>query len=314
MRWARILRTLGHRIVIEQSYDGAACDVLVALHARRSHSSIRRFHRLHPENPLLVALTGTDIYRDISTSRIAQLSLARATLLIALQPMAAAALPQQYRKKVRVIYQSARPPKTRPARSKRVFEVCVIGHLRRVKDPFRAALAVRHLPDCSKIKVTHVGAALTERMATRARKEASTNPRYDWLGELPPWRARRVLARCRLMVLSSLMEGGANVISEALAAGVPIVSSRIAGAIGRLGRDYPGYFAPQNTRALAALLRRCETDKPFYRLLGSRCNRLKRYVDPRRELSTWKKLLAELQAVRRDFVTPTCFNSLRRRA
>ena len=183
MRWARILRTLGHRVVIEQSYDGAACDVLVALHARRSHSSIRKFHRLHPERPLLVALTGTDIYRDIRTSRTAQQSLARATRLIALQPMAVAALPKLYRKKVRVIYQSARPPKTRPARSKRVFEVCVIGHLRPVKDPFRTALAVRHLPVCSKIKVIHVGAALTERMATRARREVRTNPRYDWLDD-----------------------------------------------------------------------------------------------------------------------------------
>ena len=76
------------------------------------------------------------------------------------------------------------------------------------------------------------------------------NPRYQWRGGVPSWTVRRALARAPLMVLSSIMEGGANVVSEALVAGVPVLASAIPGSIGLLGRDYPGYFPVGDTVAL----------------------------------------------------------------
>ena len=72
LRWARILRLLGHKVKVQQFYDGARCDLLIALHARRSYPSIEEFHRLHPGLPLIVVLTGTDLYRDIRTDPNAQ--------------------------------------------------------------------------------------------------------------------------------------------------------------------------------------------------------------------------------------------------
>ena len=116
----------------------------------------------------------------------------------------------------------------------------MLGHLRPVKDPFRTALAARLLPTTSRLRVLHVGKALSADMAERAHTEMAENPRYRWLGELPRWQALRVLARSHVLVLSSLTEGGANVISEALALGVPIVASRIAGSIGLLGDRLSG--------------------------------------------------------------------------
>jgi glycosyltransferase involved in cell wall biosynthesis len=65
------------------------------------------------------------------------------------------------------------------------------------------------------------------------------------------------------MVLSSLSEGGANVMSEAVAARVPVLATRIDGSIGLLGRDYPAYFPVGDTEALARLLNRIETDAAF---------------------------------------------------
>jgi hypothetical protein len=65
LRWARILRKLGHKVGVDQFYDGGRWDLLIALHARRSHASIENFCQLHPERPLIVVLTGTDLYRDI---------------------------------------------------------------------------------------------------------------------------------------------------------------------------------------------------------------------------------------------------------
>ena len=89
------------------------------------------------------------------------------------------------------------------------------------------------------------------------------NPRYLWRGDRPRADVRRLLGRARAVVLSSLSEGGANVISEAVAAGVPVLASRIDGSVGLLGRDYPGYFPVGNTAALARLLHRIETDPDF---------------------------------------------------
>lgn len=299
LRWARILRKLGHRVTITQSYVGEPFDLLVALHARRSYPSARRFHRDHSDRPLLIALTGTDLYKDLPRSRSAQKSLELATRLIALQPKAREELEPHLRKKVRVIYQSflaiprnrnsPEAPGSRPS-----FDVCVIGHLRPVKDPFRAALAARRLPPSSRVRILHLGAAMNQTMAARARAEMRVNPRYQWRGEQPLWRVRQILTRCALCVLSSKLEGGANALSEAVVAGVPMLASRIAGSVGLLGESYPGYFKVGDTEGLAQLLNRAETDRAFLTKLRSYCTRLSSLFDPAREKTAWSRLLKEL--------------------
>ncbi|MBM3224078.1 MAG: TIGR04348 family glycosyltransferase [Candidatus Tectomicrobia bacterium] len=294
LRWARILKALGHRVTIAQHYDGKAYALMVALHARRSFAAIECFQRLYPERPLLVALTGTDLYGDIHTSAEAQHSLELATRLILLQPRGIDELAVHLHPKVRVIYQSVPTLTTRPPKARDTFDVCVLGHLRPVKDPFRTALAARMLPADSRLRVLHVGKALDDDMDAYARAEMAANPRYRWLGELPRWQALRVLARSRLLVLSSLTEGGANVISEALALGVPIVASRIAGSLGLLGDDYPGYFPVEDTAALACLLEKVERDTGFYDALQTCGARLAPLVHPAREQQTWASLLDEL--------------------
>jgi putative glycosyltransferase (TIGR04348 family) len=295
LRWARILRDLGRRVAIRQRYDGERCDLLVALHALRSYPSLERYRAAHPEAPLVLALTGTDLYGAIHTHAEARQSLEWATRLILLQPRGTAELPAPVRRKARVIYQSVPSPRARPAPRPDRFEVCVLGHLRPVKDPFRTALAARQLPPDSGVQVLHLGAALSEEMAEQARAEAAANPRYRWLGELPRWKALRVLARCRLLVLTSEMEGGANAISEALAVSVPVLSSHIAGSVGLLGERYPGYFPFGDTQALARLLRRAETDASFYQTLHDWCVRLRPLVEPARERQSWEALLDELE-------------------
>lgn len=294
LRWARLLRALGHRVIIEQEYRGQRCDLLVALHARRSFASVKRFRHQHPDLPLVLALTGTDLYNDIHTHPSARQSLELASRLIVLQPMGLAELPKSLRHKARVIYQSAEKPRKPITPRTSIFEVCVLAHLRPVKDPFRAAQAARLLPPSSRIQVVHVGAALSKKMEDHARAEAASNPRYRWLGELPRWKALRILARSRLLVLTSQMEGGANVISEALAVSIPILSSRIPGSIGILGPDYPGYFPVGDTKALADLLSRAETEANFYNALKEWCEQLKPLVDPARERQSWENLLREL--------------------
>lgn len=295
VRWARILRELGHRVLVQQAYGGERCDLMVALHARRSYVSIKRFREHYPDRPLILALTGTDLYGDIHTDSSAQESLEIASRFIVLQAMGIDELPVRLRVKASVIYQSVKKPPGAFSPKKDVFEVCVIGHLRPVKDPFRTALASRCLRGDSRIQVVHIGGALSQDTEITARAEEASNPRYRWVGEIPRWKALRRLARCRALVLTSQMEGGANVVGEAIACSVPVISSQISGSIGLLGEDYPGYFPVGDTYALAKLLERIETDPVFYNTVKAWCERLQPLVDPARERQSWVDFLREVK-------------------
>jgi putative glycosyltransferase (TIGR04348 family) len=308
VRWAKILKRLGHRVAIREVYRGEAYNLLIALHARRSYSSIARFRRDNPEAPIILALTGTDIYGDIHRDQRARESLEAATRLVVLQPKALEELRAGLREKTRVIYQSAETvnrkstpggkptkPGGRSDTASSGFRVCVIGHLRAVKDPFRTALAARLLPSSSKIQILHAGGAMSAGMDKRARAEMRRNPRYHWLGEQTGSRARSLLAKSQLFVLSSRTEGGANVLSEAIVDSVPVLASRISGSVGILGEGYSGYFNAGDTRRLAALLKRAENDAGFLAELTAAVRRLAPKFDPAREEGAWEGLIGELQ-------------------
>ena len=127
-RWSRMLRA-DCRTGILPVWNGEPCDALIALHARRSAASIDAFARAHPQRPLVVVLTGTDLYRDITIDPSAQRSLRQATHLVVLQDQGIDELPMVLRSKCSVIYQSA--PKLKPMPpSARVLHVVSVGHLR----------------------------------------------------------------------------------------------------------------------------------------------------------------------------------------
>jgi putative glycosyltransferase (TIGR04348 family) len=257
---------------------------------------VERFCAEHPDKPIVLALTGTDIYDEIRTSPDARRCMKLATRLVVLQSAGLEELSETVRIKTRVILQSAEGPPLPPAPDQSVFQVCVLAHLRPVKDPLRTAFAARLVPSSSKIQVTHLGNALDETLAEAAINETAMNPRYRWLGERPHAEALRILASSRLMVLTSRLEGGANVISEAIACSVPVISSRISGSIGLLGEEYPGYFPVGDTQGLSDLLRRAESDAGFYESLSSWCNRLAALVNSANERRAWQNLLDELGA------------------
>jgi putative glycosyltransferase (TIGR04348 family) len=272
LRWAAFLRSAGHRVDISVQWPGTAADMMLALHARRSHQSIHAFAR---DKPLVLALTGTDVYRDIHESAEARESLERADRLIVLQPKAAEELARPLREKVHVVVQSS-ATRLRHDPVKGRFRVCVIGHLRAEKDPLRivAALPYIDLP----LEVIHLGAALDPRLTP-----TTDDPRYQWLGSVPHARALKWLASSHVMVISSRMEGGANVVCEALRIGVPVIASRISGNIGLLGASYPAYFPVEDERALARLVARAASDAGFYRRLKADIRKLQRTVAPQAE-------------------------------
>jgi putative glycosyltransferase (TIGR04348 family) len=250
-RWSAMLRSAGHRVAIATEWKGERCDLLIALHADRSHESVRRYRSARPDAPLIVALTGTDLYRDLPTSRKAQASLDLADCIIVLQSEAKRTLKKKWRRKTHVVYQSS-DTKLRHAPPARPFRIAVVGHLRKVKDPFRAVRALQYLD--GDYEVVQVGSALDPKTGPVARAWMKKESRYRWLGSLPHSEALNWMARSHVLVVSSLMEGGANVICEAARIGTPVLGSRMPGNVGMLGTSYPGYYRLGDERALAHLI------------------------------------------------------------
>src|SRR5262249_58254998 len=183
---------------------------MIALHDGGRADSSRTFRERHPDRPLIVGLSGTDIYGYIDRDRVSVMrSLACADRLVALQELGRRRVPTRFRDKLRIVYQSALPVHRGRAERTGSFDVAAIGHLRQVKDPFRAAQAARRMPASSRIRIVHLGAAETPGWAATAKAEMAINPRYVWRGDRPRADVHRLLGRARAMVLSSLSEAGA---------------------------------------------------------------------------------------------------------
>jgi putative glycosyltransferase (TIGR04348 family) len=291
-RWRRFLQRAGHVVDMAQTWDGRSAEMMIALHARRSHASIARFAAQHPDRPLLLVLTGTDLYRDIQCDNDAQASLEMARRIVVLQERGGLELPDRLRGKTRVIYQSA-PPMRSARKPVRSLDVCVVSHLRQEKDPFRAAFASRLLPDASRIRIRHVGGPLEAGMEAQAQELSATCPRWQWLGPLPHGETRRLIARSHVLVLSSSMEGGANVICEAVNSGTPVLASCVPGNVGMLGEGYFGYFPLGDERVLADLLTLAESAPGFYAQIAEQCAARAHLFDPAREAAAVQALVEE---------------------
>jgi putative glycosyltransferase (TIGR04348 family) len=292
-RWANFLAAR-YRVTLLEEWDGLACDALIALHARRSSSSITAFAAAFPFRPSVLILTGTDLYRDIKADANAQRSLQLATRLVVLQEAGLSELHPSLRDKASAIYQSAAssPPVSHNGDAGHV-NVVMVGHLREEKDPitFMRAAALVHSPQ---VRMHHVGGALDPALGQQALATQQAVSRYRWLGNLPHESVREHLMQSHLMVLASKMEGGANVIIESVTCGVPVLASDISGNRGMLGEDYAGYFPVGDSRTLAGMIDRAVADRGFYALLQRQCIARAPLFSPERERAAVLQLMDNL--------------------
>lgn len=298
-RWRALLGDLDHEVTVAGKFTGQAGDLLVAVHARRSAPSVRRFQAERPGRGIVLVLSGTDLYPDLATGGADPVAMAAADRLVVLQPLALDQLPAGLRHKARVVVQSAvvapNPGAASPGSVPDRFKVVSLAHLRPVKDPLLLAAAARLVPSGSAIEIEHLGAALDPDLGAAAAAESASASCYRWLGDVDRQEALGRLAGADLAVVTSRHEGGANAVSEALAAGVPVVSTRIAGSIGLLGAGYPGYVPVGDAPALAHLLVTLEADRQgAYAELLARCAALGPMVEPASERASLAALVAEL--------------------
>jgi putative glycosyltransferase (TIGR04348 family) len=300
-RWARMLgRGLGkelrsgpserYRTGIQLAWRGEACDVLIALHARRSAASIAAFATAHPKRPCIVVLTGTDLYRDIHSDSAAQASLQLATHIVVLQEQGVLELPAALRSKVTVIHQSAKSlkPVVPPAGRLRVISV---GHLRDEKDPLTYLRAAARLKQRRDIQIELIGDALEADLEAETRQAVANNPQFRWLGALPHAATRRRIKHAQILVNTSRMEGGAHVILEAAQSGCAVLASNVPGNVGMLGADHAGLFELGDDAGLAALIARSRDDLLFFRHLRDQTQSRAHLFEPQEEQRRLRHLI-----------------------
>ncbi len=295
-RWARML-SAHYRTRILKNWDGkddvsGSDEVMLALHARRSADSIAAWHALHGSRGLIVALTGTDLYRDIHSDTRSQVSLDAAGRLIVLQELGAQQLPLKHRAKTVTIFQSTGSRKTLPKTSKHLNAV-MVGHLRDEKMPQTLFEAARLLNDRADIRITHIGAGLDETLAQDAIKTEALCAGYTWTRGLKHSQTLSKIQRAHILVHTSKMEGGAHVIMEAVCSGTPVLASRMDGNVGMLGADYLGYFPVGDAKALTALLKRCKDEPRFLDQLSKQCAKRAPLFSPASESTNLNKLVAQ---------------------
>ncbi len=291
-RWQRMYAP-EFKTIVQGDWQHEECDALIALHARRSAAAMLRFREAFPTKPLILTLTGTDLYRDLETSEDARQCLRLADSLIVLQEDAIRFVPPEHRRKTHVIFQSAAPLKPATKTRDRLNAV-IVGHLRPEKDPETVFRAIERLHAETDIHFLHIGAPLDDALAARAASLESKN--YHWAGALAHGLTRAALKRAHVLVHASVMEGGANVIVEAITAGTPVLASKMSGNVGMLGQQYAGYFPVGDDAALAELLKRCVHDANFLSRLNIACQARAKLFLPATERASLHAVINQLLA------------------
>jgi len=297
-RWARLLRDR-FQVILQTSGDPLRdVDVLIALHARRSGEILVRWRETFGPRPAILVLTGTDLYRDVPHGdAVARESLDIADALIVLQEHGVRDLPRRHRAKAHVVYQSARALPPVPKTTRRLH--CLfVGHLREEKDPLTAIRAMQLFDPADAVDLTLIGGARDPACgrAVRAGMRGCANVRA--VDARPHGWTRQAIKRSHVLIVPSTMEGGANVIVEAIRAGTPVLASRVPGNVGMLGEDYAGYFGVGRPRELARLIGRCREDADFLPLLARQCRRRDNLFRPERERAALLRVIRD--ACRRD--------------
>ena len=303
-RWSRLLAN-DYQVQVAAAWPGTGPataagvdpDLMIALHARRSAASVLAWRTRHPTQPLVLVLTGTDLYRDIQTDPVAQRSLRLADRLVVLNELGAAALPAEHQAKTTVCLQSSPTRRTLP-KTGRHLRALMVGHLRDEKSPRTYFEAARRLAARPDILLDHIGGDLDPALGAEARALTDSQPNYRWLGALPHAATRARIQAAHVLVHASQMEGGAHVVIEALTAGTPVLASRIAGNLGLLGNGYRGVFDWGDAAGLATLLAQARDDPAMLPALQAQCAARAPLFHPDHERQTLLNLLAALLAPR----------------
>lgn len=292
-RIVSILNEAGIEARGSHGYDGKPADILISLHAVKGAPAVFDFQSQVPKGKVIVVLTGTDIYQGLPEgSKLGQDALVAADWIVVPQEAATWRLPKEVRKKTEVIRSSLDPIRIKATPSQSPFIISVVGHPRPVKRPFLTIETVARHPEWSDLEVWQLGQALDGESRKTAEAWVQKDERYRWFGGLPREESLAKCAESSLTINSSILEGGANAVLEAMTMGVPVLASRIEGNVGMLGNDYPGYFEKgELNEALQTIIGNRMMLEDWVRMASKRLPLFSRES----ETTSWLELLAKLK-------------------
>jgi putative glycosyltransferase (TIGR04348 family) len=302
-RWSRMLSP-AYRMRCATIWKAGDEALMIALHARRSAESIDAWRAARPNAPLVLVLTGTDLYRDLDTDAAARRSVGLADALVVLNTLGPRRLAADARSRCHVVLQSATARRTLD-KPRRHLRVLMVGHLRDEKDPLTYLRAAVRLAGRDDIRFDHVGEALDPGLLAKIEGLAARQGHYRWLGPLDHGEVRRRIQAAHVLVHASRMEGGAHVVIEAVRSGTPVIASRIDGNLGLLGEEWPATFAVGDDAALAGLIARARDDSAMLPDLQRRLVGLAPRFDPRIERAAVLRVVGDLLAGRGPTPEPT---------
>ena len=206
LRIERLLKQAGHQASAVHGTLTAGADAMIALHATKTYPLSAAFKQQHPGKPLILYLTGTDLYRDLLEKKSDCLNaMELADILVVSQPASLSSIPAQYQQKSRVVRASIMLPELEDVSPPPQPSFALVAHLRPVKNPFllnRALEQLHALP----LHAYTLGSALDEKMIEDAHSWQAKDPRFRWLDNVPYPQALSWISQVTATINSSHLE------------------------------------------------------------------------------------------------------------
>jgi glycosyltransferase involved in cell wall biosynthesis len=181
-------------------------------------------------------------------------------------------------------------------------EILLLGRLHPTKGPDLLLEALAQLPPSERPLVRLAGAGAPEYLA-RLHEQASrlsVEDRVVFEGHVGEARRLELLASCWAMVLPTLMENFGNALFEALAAGLPVLTTDRVDTADELARSGGATIVPRDRDAVAEAIRRVLADGPMRREM-SESGRVwvRDELDPDRVAVAYESMYRSLSGVSR---------------
>ena len=286
------LQQAGHTATALYTDTPPNADAQISLHVLKTAAASAHFAK-NNGGPLFICLTGTDMNGGFEQSpKLSEQIINLADKLVAAHPACLPQLPDRWRSKTVVIYPSVTLPElgSGPVPSAPLF-TC-IGHLRPVKASHLTHAAIQRIPNADLVAAS-LGNAYDVTDGQQALLNARQDARYQWHAGFDRKTALEWMKASLATINSSLSEGGANTVIEAIQLSIPVLATNIPGNRGFLGDDYKGYFETGRADQLAELMRRCLEQPDFVERLKTQLAQRRPLFSMERESEELSKLVDE---------------------
>jgi len=270
------LQMAGHQATAMHTDSPPAADAQISLHALKTAAASAHFAK-HRSGRLFIRLTGTDINGGFAKNpALSQQTIDLADKLVVTHPACLPQIPDRWLSKTVVIYPSVTMPELATISNPTSPLFTCIGHLRPVKAPHLIYAAIQKIPQANLVAAS-IGNAYDVTDSQQALLNTRQDTRYHWHADCDRATALAWMKASLATINSSISEGGANTVMEAIQLRVPVLATDIPGNRGFLGDGYGGYFETSSSDQLADLMRRCVEDPSFV-------EQLKNHLDGQRPL------------------------------